>query len=206
VSGRASTTGRGYDPRTARRSCRVGQSTIKWVVPRTAHRTRPIWSSIPPHDNDGPRLSCHHLVRHSTFFSLPLWLHLRATPFLEEGVGACASSPYSSVISSDTDSRSGYYTSTRTFHIMHAPSFSSSSNVPFVFLAFAMFFLPNLLPLPTVAAASRTTLVDAGTGRVGHAPGLSPCMPSRRTWWRLARLGYLGDEESRSKILDNQGL
>jgi hypothetical protein len=58
---------------------------------------------------------------------------------------------------------------------------------------------------PTVAAASRPTLVDAGTGRVGHAPGLSPCVPSRRTWWRLPRLGYLGDEESRSEILDNQG-
>jgi hypothetical protein len=33
---------------------------------------------------------------------------------------------------------------------MHAPSFSPSSDVPFVFLAFVLFFLPNLLPLPTV--------------------------------------------------------
>jgi hypothetical protein len=47
---------------------------------------------------------------------------------------------------------------------MHAPSFSPSSDVPFVFPAFALFFLPNLMPLPTVAAASRPTLVDAGTG------------------------------------------
>jgi hypothetical protein len=66
---------------------------------------------------------------------------------------------------------------------------------------------PVLPPQPatplTVAAASRPTLVDASTGRVGHAPGLSPCVPSRRTWWRLSRLGYLSDEESRSKILDN---
>jgi hypothetical protein len=52
---------------------------------------------------------------------------------------------------------------------MHAPSFSPLSDVPFVFPAFALFFLPNLLPLPTVAAASRPTLVDAG-GRVGLAP------------------------------------
>ena len=138
-------------------------------------------------------------------FSLPSCLHLRATPFSAEGVGACASSPYSSDTSPDTDSRSGYCTSTRTFHIMRAPSFSPSSDVPFVFPAFALFFLPNLLPPPTVAAASRPTLVDAGTGRVGHAPGLSLCVPSRRTWWRLPRLGYLGDEESRSEILDNQG-
>ena len=83
-------------------------------------------------------------------------LHLRATPFSAEAVGACASNPYSSDTSPDTDSRSGYFTSTRTFHIMRAPSFSPSSDVPFVF--------PNLLPPPTVTAVSRPTLVDAGTG------------------------------------------
>jgi hypothetical protein len=136
-------------------------------------------------------------------FSLPSCLHLRATPFSAEGVGAGVSSPYSSETASDTDSRSGYCTSMRTFHIMHAPSFLPSSDVPFVFLAFVLFFHPNLLPPPTVAATSRPTLIDAGTGRVSHAPGLSPCVPSRRTWWRLSRLGYLSDEESRSEILDN---
>jgi hypothetical protein len=47
---------------------------------------------------------------------------------------------------------------------MRAPSFSPSSDIPFVFLAFVLFFLPNLLPLPTVAAVIRPTLVDAGTG------------------------------------------
>jgi hypothetical protein len=138
-------------------------------------------------------------------FSLPSCLHLCATPFSAEGAGACASYPYSSDTSLDTDSRSGYCTSTRMFHIMRAPSFSPSSDIPFVFPAFALFFLPNLLPPPTVTAVSRPTLVDAGMTRVGHAPSLSPCVPSRRTWWRLLRLGYLGDEESRSEILDNQG-
>jgi hypothetical protein len=59
-------------------------------------------------------------------FSLPSCLHLRTTPFSAEGVEACASSPYSSDTSPDTDSRSGYCTSTKTFHIMRAPSFSSS--------------------------------------------------------------------------------
>ncbi|ONM14758.1 hypothetical protein ZEAMMB73_Zm00001d002612 [Zea mays] len=120
-----------------------------------------------------------------------------------EDVGAGASSPYSSDTSPDTDSRSGYCTFTRTFHIMHTPLFSPSSDVPFVFPAFALFFLPNLLSSPTVAAASQPKLVDVGTGRVGHAPSLSPCVPSRRTWWRLSRLGYLSDEESRPEILDN---
>jgi hypothetical protein len=138
-------------------------------------------------------------------FSLPSCIHFRAILFSAEGVGACASSPYSSDTSLGTDSRNGYCTSMRTFHIMRTPSFSPSSDVTFVFPAFALFFLPNLLPPPTVAAVSRPTLVDAGTARVGHAPGLSPCVPSRRTWWRLPRLGYLGDDESRSEILDNQG-
>ena len=95
-------------------------------------------------------------------FSLPSCLHLRATPFSAEGVGAGVSSPYSSDTSPDTDSRSGYCTSTRTFHIMCAPSFLLTLDVPFVFPAFALFFLPNLLPPPTVVAASRPTLVNTG--------------------------------------------
>jgi hypothetical protein len=81
-------------------------------------------------------------------FSLPSCLHLRATPFSTEDVGVCASSPYSSDTSPDTDSRSGYCTSTRTFHIMHTPSFSPLSDVPFVSPAFTLFFLPNLLLCP----------------------------------------------------------
>jgi hypothetical protein len=83
--------------------------------------------------------------------------------FSTEGVRAGASSPYLSDTSPDIDPRSGYCTSTRVFNSIHAPSFSPSSDVPFVFPAFALFFLPNLLSLPTVAAASRPTLVDAGT-------------------------------------------
>jgi hypothetical protein len=96
-------------------------------------------------------------------FSLPSCLHLRATPFSTKGVGAGASSPYSADTSPDTDSRSGYCTSTTTFQIMRVPSFSPSSDVLFIFSAFALFFLPNLLPPPTVVAVSRPTLVDAGT-------------------------------------------
>jgi hypothetical protein len=65
---------------------------------------------------------------------------------------------------------------------------------------------PVLPPQPTVKAASRPSLVDTGTGRLGLASGLSSCVPPRRTRWCLPRLGYLGDEESRSEILDKQGL
>ncbi|PWZ31112.1 hypothetical protein Zm00014a_022583 [Zea mays] len=97
-------------------------------------------------------------------FSLPSCLCLRVTPFLAEDVGAGASSPYSFHSSPDTDPCSGYCTSMRMFPNMRAPSFSPSSDVPFVFPAFALFFLPNLLPLPTVVAASRPTLANTGTG------------------------------------------
>jgi hypothetical protein len=48
-------------------------------------------------------------------FPLPSCLNLRATPFPTEGIEACASSLYSSDTSSDTDSRTGYCTSTRMF-------------------------------------------------------------------------------------------
>ena len=106
-------------------------------------------------------------------FSLPSCLRLCAIPFSVEDVGADASSPYSSDTSPNTDPHSDYCTSTRTFHSMRTPSFSPSSDVPFVFPAFALFFLPNLLPSPTVAAVSRPMLVDAGTGRVSLAPDLS---------------------------------
>jgi hypothetical protein len=80
-------------------------------------------------------------------FSLHSCLRLRATPFSAKGVGAGASSPYSSDTSPDTDSRSGYCTSMRMFHSMRTPSFSPSSDVTFVFPAFALFF-PTCCPRP----------------------------------------------------------
>jgi hypothetical protein len=71
-------------------------------------------------------------------FSIPSCLYLRATPLSEEGVEVGASSSYSSDTSPDTDPHSGYCTSMRTFHSMRAPSFSTSSNVPFVFPTFVV--------------------------------------------------------------------
>ena len=81
-------------------------------------------------------------------FSLPSCLHLCATPFWAEGIGANTSSPYSSDTSPDTDSRSGYCTSTRVFHNMHAPSFSPSSYVPFVFRPLPCSSYPTCCPCP----------------------------------------------------------
>jgi hypothetical protein len=129
-----------------------------------AHQTRSIWPSIPLHDNDGPRLVATTSFAILLLFSLPSCLHLRVTLFSAEGIGACSSSPYLFDTSPDPDSHSGYCTSTRMFHIMRAPSFLPSSDVQFVFPTFVLLFLPNLLPPPTVAAVSRPTLVDMGTG------------------------------------------
>jgi hypothetical protein len=91
-------------------------------------------------------------------FSLPSCLRLRTTPFSVEGVGAGASSPYSFDTSPDTDPRSGYCTSMRKFHSMRAPSFSSSSDAPFVFSVFTLFFLPNLLPPSTTRSMAQRRL------------------------------------------------
>jgi hypothetical protein len=152
------------------------------------------------------RLATHdpfgHLYLHTIMMVLASCLHLCATPFSAESVGAGVSSPYSSATNPDTDSHSGYCTSMRTFHIMRT--------IVFIVVGRTV-RLPGLRPVlppqpaapPMVAAASRPTLVDAGTGRVGHAPAISVCVLSRRTWWRLSRLGYPSDEESRFEILDN---
>jgi hypothetical protein len=83
MSGRASTTGRGYGPITARRSCRVGPDNIKWVVsragsPHTAHLAIYTYTY-------GPHLSCHKLVRHYTFFLSPLMTPPTCHPILSRG-------------------------------------------------------------------------------------------------------------------------
>jgi hypothetical protein len=148
-----------------------------------------------PHDNDGPRLSCHQLVRHSTSFLPSLMPPPPRHPIL--GRGPCirltpAPTPTRAVAIACPRGRFTSYAYHR-FHRRRTPC-SSSRPSP-------CSSSPTCYP-PTVAAASRPTLVDAGTGRVDHASGLSPCVPSRRTWWRLPRLGYLDDYESRSEILE----
>jgi hypothetical protein len=116
-------------------------------------------------------LSCRNLVRHPVLFSLSLMSPPPCHPFSAEGVRAGASSLYSSDTNPDTDPH-GYCTSTRTFHNLRAPPLLPSSDIPFVFTTFALFFLPNLLPPSTIIAASRPRLVDAGTGQLDLTPGL----------------------------------
>jgi hypothetical protein len=70
----------------------------------SARQTWPIWQSIPLHDNDVPRLSCRHIVRHPASFLPPLMPPPPHHPILGIGhMGAGASSLYSSDISPDTD-------------------------------------------------------------------------------------------------------
>jgi hypothetical protein len=106
VSGRASTTSRGYDPSMARRSCWAGLGTTKWVVPGPARQTRPIWPSICSHDNERLALVAATSFAILLLFSLPSCLHLHATLFSGDGVGAGASSTYSSDTSPNIDPRS----------------------------------------------------------------------------------------------------
>jgi hypothetical protein len=138
-------------------------------------------------------------------FSLPSCLRLRATPFSVEGLGAGASSPYSSDTSPDIDLHIGYCISMTTFHIMRAPSFSLSSDVLFVFPAFSLFFLPNLLPLH---GRSRE-LIDARRLEYGASQSCSwpfSVCAAEEDMVAPATLSYLSDEEYRFEILDNQGL
>jgi hypothetical protein len=105
VLGWANTMGRGYGPSTARRSCRVGTDPIKWVVPQAG-------SSNTAHLYLHTIMMVLASVATTSFvilllFSLPSCLHLRATPFSADGVGACVSSPYSSDTGPNTNSRSG---------------------------------------------------------------------------------------------------
>jgi hypothetical protein len=83
VSGRASTTGRAtaQAPHDARDG--LAQVLLNVSCLRQARQTRPIWLSIPPHDNYDHRLSCHHPVRHSTSFLSPLMPSPSRHPILD---------------------------------------------------------------------------------------------------------------------------
>jgi hypothetical protein len=71
VPNRTGTTDRGYGSSRTRRLCWAVPDTIEWAVPRAAHETS-----------------------FAIFFlSLPSCLHIHATPFSAEGVGADTSSP-----------------------------------------------------------------------------------------------------------------
>jgi hypothetical protein len=74
----------------ARHDARTGlaQTLLNGSCLGSARQTRFIWSSIPPHDNDGLRLNCRHLVRHHasfhSFFMPPPPRH----PILDRGRGS----------------------------------------------------------------------------------------------------------------------
>jgi hypothetical protein len=108
-------------------------------------------------------------------FSLPSCLRIRFTPFSAEGVGADASSLYSSDTSRHTDPRSGCCTST-TFQSMRAPSFSPSSDVSFVFPVSSCSFSPTYFSrLRSQSRANRHSLTRVRGETVLLLAFLSAC-------------------------------
>ena len=95
MSGWSGTIGRDTGPNMAHLSGRAGMGPILIVSGGTTllngsclgptRQTRSIWPSIPPHDNDGPRLSCHHLVHHPASFLSPLMPPPPRHPILGRG-------------------------------------------------------------------------------------------------------------------------
>jgi hypothetical protein len=123
-------------------------------------------------------------------------LCFRATPSSADGVGAGVSSPYSSDTSLDIDPRSGYCTSTRMFHNMRAPSFSPVVGRPVR--------LPDLRPIlcaQPAAPSYRRSSTRVRASRSCSWP-FSVRAAEEDTMAPLPHLGYLGDEEYRSEILD----
>jgi hypothetical protein len=192
---RASTTDRGYSPSTAQRLCRVGPVTIKWVVPRIGLQRRHIWSSIPPHDNNGPRFTCHHLVGHSTSFISPLMPPPPRHPILGREHRSRRLLPVF-VRHQPRHQLAQWLLHVHEDISHHACTIVLSSSNVLRLSSLRHVLPPQPVAPPTVASTSRLALFDAGTGRVGHAYGLSPCVSSKRTWWRLPCLGYLRNESS----------
>jgi hypothetical protein len=183
----------------------LAQIVLNGSCLRPARHTRLIWSSIPPHDNDGPHLSCRTSFVPASFLSLLMPPPPRH-PIIGRGRGSKRILP----IFVQHQPRHGLAQ-----WLLHVHEYVSRYACTIIFVVVGRLVRlpglrpvlpPNLLPPPTVVAASRPMLFDAGTGQVGLAPGLSSRVLPRRTHWRLPRLGYLGDEESRFEILDNQGL
>jgi hypothetical protein len=142
----------------------LAQTLLNGSCLGSARQTWLIWPSIPSHNNDGPRISCHHLVRHSTFLS-PLMHPPPRHPILGSGRRSIHLLPRIRLTLAPTPTCAvaiarprGRFTSCahhrfcrrRTSHSSSRPLSCSSS--------------PSCCPPPTVAAASRPTLVDEGTG------------------------------------------
>jgi hypothetical protein len=63
---------RGYDQARHDARARLAQALLSGSCLGPARQTRSIWPSRPPHDNDGLRLSCRHLICQLASFLSPL--------------------------------------------------------------------------------------------------------------------------------------
>jgi hypothetical protein len=184
---------------------RPAQALLNGSCLGPAHHTRPIWSSIHSYNNDGPRLNCCHLVCSPTSFLSPLMPPPPCHPILGRGRGSRRLLPVF------VQHQPRHRLTQWLLHV-HEDVSQYAHTIVFVVVGrpvrlpgLRLVLPPQPTAPPTVASTSQPMLFDTGKGRVGLARILSLCVPPSRTRWRLPRLGYLGDEESRSEILDNQG-
>jgi hypothetical protein len=184
---------------------RLVQALLNGSCLEPARQTRPIWPSIPPHDNDGPRLSCHHLVHYPASFLSPL---MPPPPYhLIPNRGRRSWRLLPVFVRHQPRHRLAQW-------LLHVHEDVSHHARTIVFAVVGRLVrLPSLrpvLPPQPIAPVHGRSREPTDTRRSGYGASRScswpfSCVPSRRTWWRLPRLGYLSDEESRSEILDNQG-
>jgi hypothetical protein len=190
---------------TARRSCRVGPDTIKWVVRRTGSPDTVHLASIPPHDNDNSRLSCHYLVRHSTSFLSPLMSPPPHHPILGRGRRSMHLLPV--FVGHQPRHRLAQW-------LLHDHENVSHHARTIVFAVVGrlvrLLGLRPIIPSQPTAPAHGRSCEPTDARRRGYGVSRSCSWPFSvraigRAWWRLPCLGYLGDEKSMSEILDNQG-
>jgi hypothetical protein len=187
-------------------SCQAGPGTIKWVVPRagppdTAHLT--IYTST---HNDGPRLSCRHLVRHPASFLSPLMPPPSRHPILGKGRGSRRLLPIF------VRHQPRHWPTQWRLHIHEDVSHHAR------IIVFAVVRRPVRLPglrpvLPPqhTAPAHGYSREPTNARRRGYGASRSCSCPfsvcaAEEDTVAPPHLGYIGDEESRSEIFDNQGL
>jgi hypothetical protein len=149
--------------------------------------------------------SCHHFVRHSISFLSPFMPPPPRHPILGRGRRSRCLLPV--FVRYQPRHRLAQWL----LHI-HEDVSHHARTIVFAVVGRPVRLLglhPVLPPKPAAPAHGHNREpTDARRRRYGASrscswPFNSPCVPSRRTWWRLSRLGYLSDEESRSEIFDN---
>jgi hypothetical protein len=169
----------------ARHDARAGlaQALLNGSCIGPARQTRPIWPSISPHDNDGPRLSCRHLIHHPASFLSPLMPPPPRHPILGRGRGSRHLRPV--FVQHQPQHRPIQWL----LHV-HEDVSQYARTIVFAVVGLPICLLglcPVLPPQPTAPAHGRSR-EPSNALRRGYGTSQSCSWP---------RLGYLGGEESR---------